>query len=60
MAATRFGRKEAMHTILFNYQAPGSVISKEDLATILHAHKAVSDNGKSEPREYARCHWTNA
>ena len=60
MAAMRFGHKEAMHTILFNYQAPGSVISKEDLATILHAHKAVSDNGKSEPREYARCHWTNA
>ena len=56
MTAARSGHEEAMRCLIVNYQAPGSVISKEDFATILRAHKAVRDNRKSEPREYARRH----
>lgn len=48
------------HDILMNklmefYQS--KLLSKEDIAITLCAHKAANDKGKSEPREYAdSCH----
>ena len=32
------------------------ILSKDDLATTLRAHKTINDAGKSEPREYAIRH----
>ena len=53
MTAARSGHEEAMRNLMISYQVPGSVVSKEDLATTLRAHKAVIDQAKSAPREYA-------
>ena len=56
MTAACAGDKKAVHNLMVNYRAPGSVVSKDDLATTFRAHKAVNDKEKSEPREYAiRC-----
>ena len=54
MTAARSGHDWAMRNLMVNYQAPGSVVSKDDLAGTLRAHKAVNDKRKSEPREYAK------
>ena len=32
------------------------MVSKDDLATTLRAHKTINDAGTSEPREYAMRH----
>ena len=53
MSAARSGHKKAMSNLMLIYQTPGSVVSKEDLATTLRTHKAANDTRKSEPREYA-------
>ena len=54
MTAARSGHEEAMKILMIHYQkVPGSVVSKEDLATTLRSHKAVIDQAKSAPREYA-------
>ena len=54
MTAARSGHEEAMKNLMIHYQqVPGSVVSKEDLATTLRAHKAVIDQAKNAPREYA-------
>ena len=57
MTAARSGHDNAMHNFMVNYRSPGSVVSKDDLATTLRAHKAISDYKRtSEPRKYARRH----
>ena len=57
MTAARSGHDNAMHNLMVNYRSPGSVVSKDDLATTLRAHKAISDYKRtSEPRKYARRH----
>ena len=59
MIAARSGDDQAMHNLMVCYRdSGGSVVSKEDLATTLHAHKAANDKRKSEPREYAMRHKT--
>ena len=54
MMAARSGDEMAMNNLMKKYRTPGSVVSKDDLATTLRAHKAVHDAEKSEPREYAK------
>ena len=54
MTAARSGHDWAMRNLMTNYRAPDSVVSKEDLAATLRAHKAINDKRKSEPREYAK------
>ena len=56
MIAARSGNDVAMRNLMVCYRGPGSVVSKEDLATTLHAHKVANDKGKTEPREYAIRH----
>ena len=56
MAAARSGNNEAAHNLMVNYRLPGSVVSKDDLATTLRAQKAFNDKRKTEPREYAKRH----
>ena len=56
MTAARSGHDNAMHNLMVNYRSPDSVVSKDDLATTLRAHKAISDKRKSEPREYVIRH----
>ena len=57
MIAARSGHDNSMHNLMVCYQdSGGSVVSKEDLATTIHAHKVANDKGKSEPREYAIRH----
>ena len=53
MTAARAGNEKAMDNLIVNYRMPGSVVSKDDLATTLRAKKAAVDKVKSEPREYA-------
>ena len=53
MTAARSGHEDAMSNLMLYYRTPGSVVSKEDLATTLRTHQAFHDKGKSEPREYA-------
>ena len=56
MTAARIGDEKAMSNLMINYQVPGSMVSKDDLATTLRANKACIDKRMSEPREYAiRC-----
>ena len=56
IAAACAGDDAAMSHLMFNYRTPVSVVSKDDLATTLRAHKAVIDKVSSEPREYAIRH----
>ena len=56
MTAARSGNNEAAHNLMVNYRSPGSVVSKDDLATTLRAQKAFNDKRKTEPREYAKRH----
>jgi hypothetical protein len=56
MTAACSGDNQAMQNLMMHYQTPGSVVSKDDLATTLRAHKTINDAGKSEPREYAIRH----
>ena len=57
MTGARSGDNEVMHNLMkYYYQNPGGVVSKDDLATTLRAHKTINDAGKSEPREYAIRH----
>ena len=54
MIAARSGDDNSMHNLMVCYRTPGiSVVSKDDLATTLYAHKVANDKGKSVPREYA-------
>ena len=53
MTAARSGVDEAIQNLIINYRSPGSVVSKDDLATTLRTQQAVNDVAKSEPREYA-------
>ena len=54
MIAARAGNDLALSNLKDRFQK--KLLSKEDLATTLHAHKAANDKGKSEPREYAMRH----
>ena len=54
MTAARLGEDHAIHNLMISYQ--NKVLSKDDLATTLRAHKAISDKRTSEPREYAMRH----
>ena len=56
MTAARSGNDGAMSNLMICYRTPGSVVSKDDLATTLRAHKVANDKRKSEPREYAMRH----
>merc|ERR1711865_699921 len=57
MTGARSGDNEVMHNLMkYYYQNPGGMVSKDDLATTLRAHKTINDAGKSEPREYAIRH----
>ena len=57
MTAARSGHVGAMGSLVATYrEEPGSLVSKDDLATTLRAHKAISDKRTSEPREYAMRH----
>ena len=51
MKLARFGDDEGMENVMEYYRQ--NLLSKDDLATTLRAHKAANDVGKSEPREYA-------
>ena len=54
MMAARSGDDMAMNGLMEFYR--NKTLTKDDLATTLRAHKAATDKGKSEPREYAnRC-----
>ena len=53
MMAACAGDERMMQYLMENYRMLGSVVSKDDLATTLRAHKAVNDAEKSEAREYA-------
>ena len=52
MMAACSGHDLAMQNLMKFYG--NKLLSKEDLATTLRAHKAANDAGKSEPREYAQ------
>ena len=56
MTAACSGDNQAMQNLMIHYQIPDSVVSKDDLATTLRAHKDVNDKRKSEPRAYAIRH----
>ena len=56
MMAACSGCENAMNKLMVNHRKPGSVVSKDDLATALRAHKAVHDKRKTEAREYAIRH----
>ena len=56
IAAVRSGDDTSIKQLMACSLIPGSVVSKDDLAAILRAHKAAHDMRKSEPREYARRH----
>ena len=51
MKLARFGDDEGMENVMEYYRQ--NLLSKDDLATTLRAHKAANDEVKSEPREYA-------
>ena len=51
MAAACAGDDRAMEILTLYYWK--ALISKDDLATALRAHKVANDKGKNEPREYA-------
>ena len=53
MMTARSGHKGAMSNLMLIYRTPGSVVSKDDVATTLRTHQAAHDKEKSEPREYA-------
>ena len=53
--AARSGSDIAMQYLMVCYRQ--GLLSKEDLATTLRAHKAANDQGRSEPREYAMRYW---
>ena len=55
MMVARCGHDEAMGNLMVCYRQ--GLLSKEDLATTLRAHKAANDQGRSEPREYAMRYW---
>ena len=54
MTAACSGNDEAMENVMLCYRK--EILSKDDLATTLRAHKTITDTGKSEPREYAKRH----
>ena len=54
MMAARSGNDIAMKKIMEFYQI--KLLSKDDFATTLRAHKAANDKGKNEAREYAMRH----
>ena len=51
MMAARLGLDKAMNKLMIYYR--NGWLSKEDLATTLHAHKAANDEVNNEPIEYA-------
>ena len=54
MTAACSGNDEAMENVMLCYRK--KILSKDDLATTLRAHKTINDAGMSEPREYAMRH----
>ena len=54
MTAARLGDDDAMKRVMACYR--DKLLSKEDLATTLRAHKAANDAEKNESREYAKRH----
>ena len=54
MMAACAGDERMMQYLMENYRMLGSVVSKDDLATTLRAHKAANDTRKTVPREYAK------
>ena len=54
MTAARSGDATVLRNLIYCYQA--GLLSKDDLATTLRAHKATIDKGKNESRAYAIRH----
>lgn len=52
MTAARLGEDYAIRNLMISYQ--NKVLSKDDLATTLCAHKAANDTRTSVPREYRK------
>ena len=53
MKAARSGDDFAMNYLMILFRNGFQLLSKEDIATTVRAHKAVTDKVKSEAREYA-------